>query len=58
MEEMRSLEEIKELRAEMEEILSYIRDPCMRAHFDSFLSALRWVLKEKPTIFSGWNDKK
>jgi hypothetical protein len=56
--EMRSIEEIKEVKSEMEEVLSYIRDPCMRAHFDSFLSALRWVTKEKSLIFPGWSDKK
>jgi hypothetical protein len=58
MEQIRSIEEIKAVKTEMEEILSYIRDPCMRAHFDSFLSALRWMLKEKPMIFPGWSDKK
>lgn len=58
MEQIRSREEIKAVQMEMEEVLSYIRDPCMRSHFDSFLSALRWVLNEKTNIYPGWSEKK
>jgi hypothetical protein len=58
MEQLRSIEEINELKKEMEEVLSYIRDPCVRSHFDSFLSALRWVTKEQIIVFPGWSNKK
>jgi len=58
MSEIRDIKEIMQVKNDMEEVLSYIRDPCMRAHIDSFLSAIRWVLKEKYDIFPGWSDKK
>lgn len=45
--EIRDEKEIIELKDKMEQVLSYIKDPCVRSQFDSFLSALRWVLKEK-----------
>jgi len=44
--EMRSPEEIERVKNQMEEVADYIKDPCVRSHFDSWLSALRWVLKE------------
>lgn len=48
--DLRNIEEIIQMKEQMETVKSYIKDPCVRSQFDSFISALRWVLKQKNTL--------
>jgi hypothetical protein len=48
--ELRNKEDIIKMKEQMESVKSYIKDPCVRSQFDSFISALRWVLKQKNTF--------